>query len=1209
MLRTAPPPAHVPVRLRLRLRLPKYMPSQSLSITPAPYPVTPVGSNAGHTWPHINAARKRASQTQARRFSIPLSLPLRPMSSLHRYNADTPPITQTVSPFHMPAISLPEHTRNVPNQQQKPSDCDPRIISRVTQPSARVAQPTSRTFTPSDCRAIERGYITSEALRLLSTAQKSLPLNILPCQPTSVFRSNPPNACVNREKVISQGTDKVAKELGVPKSQTNANDNNNHNQVTAQLSSQSEAGSAPRRGYRRHRPSAHLQESGMTTPQFSKTGRFKSGEPFGQTDDDRLIETGPILKRRRQSSSEGHTSNRQHGPKATQPKLISTDGQKDQDTLQTQIPNKKCQNLRRKIVKHGSLNDSKDTINVGQSTNLDGQNAKGLGKKSGSNDSSVQLLRRRQVSKRPRSRTPHQFSDGENVMAVIPLKPMQSVEPFFQSEDIKNNNRADVGASSKKSQRHGKLTTKNNNSASHSRTPDTQPPSPMPQNKLKTSHDNTNLLTVRSSSSSPFNLSRRREKEMSESMRQPNFSAEHDGHDDINDPSDMESEEPMVLQREDAISSEVEEPVDSVRDNLFSRASRANAFDNNSPSRGDIRANESPENEIVLGNHGSESNREDGFSLRESSFSTLNTRSAPASMPLPMQPSLPPPPPSPPSLPLTRDPSQPSSQEPADRAEANAGELARTVASSEGGREKDSSSFQDDNISGKQTDEMSMPRVATTSFDGGIDALYDSIDVEHCGTEDAIPGNTSKPSLLLHSSAPNSIEQAVLFPQKPPPRDNGISNISVEFRKSEGNAEQTSVLNSEKSVPDVSRSTTKTSKKVSKPFQKARESSEPKNMGGELWPSRRKLVFRELESDDIVEEPAENGTVVPESANMELMVENIEKQDSIDNGIRTMKAANSCTLQTRRNGARCVMSTDGSEAAIPNRVAMLERKEHNATDAIGQEFTQIKKNSEDNSQDVGTDPEIDVGHAKEGLDDSDESGVGAMVVCLSNKGASEDEYDLVYELITRLGGEVVNGFEGATPECVVAWGDDKLVWVDVPMVVATAIAARIAVVGPSWVVQSYQNGVWLPFEEFEKANQVKLQHRLFENVEITVDVPVVTCKSQYNNKQHSKRAAVTTELLSALRVAGAILRQRASAETKSSPEKHQDRISVRLVSQVDNGRRNGDNCVTQWRWDVNNTNHRQAIVANPAWAWESIRKGQMVGIDNSSYQDTDSQVL
>lgn len=225
--------------------------------------------------------------------------------------------------------------------------------------------------------------------------------------------------------------------------------------------------------------------------------------------------------------------------------------------------------------------------------------------------------------------------------------------------------------------------------------------------------------------------------------------------------------------------------------------------------------------------------------------------------------------------------------------------------------------------------------------------------------------------------------------------------------------------------------------------------------------------------------------------------------------------------------------------------------------------------------------------------------VGAMVVCLACEGMADEEHDLVFELITRLGGEVVTDFNGPTPECVVTQIARNEVSEDLPTAVLIARAGCVAIVGVDWVIQSYLNGIWFPFRPFEMAHLSRLSTRVFENITVTIIAPVSTTKRSRETSRRPFFSVITTELISGLRVAGAVVHSDENYDVRKFERLGSGKVCVYLVEQIrEKSRKRPPSLESQWRWADSNENVKQIVVANASWAWRSIRSGKLFEVDD-----------
>lgn len=221
---------------------------------------------------------------------------------------------------------------------------------------------------------------------------------------------------------------------------------------------------------------------------------------------------------------------------------------------------------------------------------------------------------------------------------------------------------------------------------------------------------------------------------------------------------------------------------------------------------------------------------------------------------------------------------------------------------------------------------------------------------------------------------------------------------------------------------------------------------------------------------------------------------------------------------------------------------------------------------------------------------------GPMVVCVpvkrtaSSKGArnvshnggnnilaecdddidGDDEYQLIFELITRLGGEVVNGFHDniygtnyntTAPCCFICWAgvdkdpkdcdddDDGNVIDNRKMhsrLLAIAVAGRIPVVRPQWVLQSYRCGMWLGFDTFVVSSVMLayMKPKVFKDVSFIVEESMTSLAQESGNGaagQTKAQTCATRELFACLQLAGAEV----TVVRKGNSEKNGNNSSLR----------------------------------------------------------------
>eukprot|EP00737_Agarophyton_chilense_P003872 gb/GEZJ01004667.1/.p1 GENE.gb/GEZJ01004667.1/~~gb/GEZJ01004667.1/.p1 ORF type:complete len:862 (+),score=109.38 gb/GEZJ01004667.1/:1875-4460(+) len=95
---------------------------------------------------------------------------------------------------------------------------------------------------------------------------------------------------------------------------------------------------------------------------------------------------------------------------------------------------------------------------------------------------------------------------------------------------------------------------------------------------------------------------------------------------------------------------------------------------------------------------------------------------------------------------------------------------------------------------------------------------------------------------------------------------------------------------------------------------------------------------------------------------------------------------------------------------------------------------------------------------------------GTFTVCLSDFD-NEEQYDLVFEIITQMGGEPLEHMRQTRPNCLITPLDPKTGAIKSrKMAVHLALAFRVPIVGIYWLLQSFKAGRWIPPEDYDASS-------------------------------------------------------------------------------------------------------------------------------------------
>ncbi|KAI0563618.1 short-chain dehydrogenase/reductase SDR [Gracilaria domingensis] len=92
---------------------------------------------------------------------------------------------------------------------------------------------------------------------------------------------------------------------------------------------------------------------------------------------------------------------------------------------------------------------------------------------------------------------------------------------------------------------------------------------------------------------------------------------------------------------------------------------------------------------------------------------------------------------------------------------------------------------------------------------------------------------------------------------------------------------------------------------------------------------------------------------------------------------------------------------------------------------------------------------------------------GAFAVCLSDFG-DDEQHELVFEIITQMGGEPLEHMRATRPDCLITPMDPRTGAIKSRnMAVHQALASRVPIVGIRWLLDSFKKGRWLPPDNYD----------------------------------------------------------------------------------------------------------------------------------------------